>query len=197
MNYYRARTPSWLIVTVVAVTCAVLTVTAVREYIARVRITERARVVTEAAALERSVRADMASAWQIELDSLRLLATSRDTVVQRVLRVVHDTSWLPADTSTAVRYGACRVTLDTLASECAAFRVTASAALAVADSLHRADSASAHTFALVATVARDSLADARRAAATMVSRGTLWKNRAEYGAVGTATGVVLCLLFCR
>ena len=92
-------------------------------------------------------------------DSLRLALADVDTVLVRRLTVVHDTSWLPADTAAPVRLAACRVQLDSLAQSCASFRETATIALAKADTIQRRDSAAIAGLSLrLATIRRaDSL----------------------------------------
>ncbi|MCO4101064.1 MAG: hypothetical protein HEQ38_17055 [Gemmatimonas sp.] len=120
----------------------VLTVRAIREDERRVVLLEGAALFAKA-----SARTD---ALVRERDSLRVVVARVDTVLVSRLRTVRDTAWLPADTSAPVRLAACRLALDSLATDCERYRVTATAALANADSLHRADSTAAHAQAIIA-----------------------------------------------
>ena len=148
-RYYRPRYAPVVWGVVIALALAAALVFAHRATVAVAVAAERAAVLADGASLLALSQAHSA-AIRRERDSLRAVVARVDTVLVTRLRTVRDTAWLPADTSPVVRLAACRATLDTLASDCERFRVTASKALANADSLHRADSAAAHAQAIIA-----------------------------------------------
>lgn len=150
-----------------------------------VRQAERTRVLAEATGVSRALLDAQRAAWQQERAALMVAAGRRDTVLRTRLRTVVDTAWLPADTTPAVRYLACRAQLDTLASACAAYRDTASAALAAADSLHAADTAALTRAGLAVVAVRDTLRTAR----TEAARKPGWRGVLVAGAVGLLAGV--------
>jgi hypothetical protein len=114
------------------VTAGVLTVKAIRD-------NERAAVLRESdALLQQSLAHSRALAR--ERDSLLAVVATVDTVLITRIRRVRDTTWIPADTSPVVVLAACRAELDALATACESYRVAATAALAHADTLRRADS---------------------------------------------------------
>ena len=138
-RYYRPRYAPVVWGVVIALALAAALVFAHRATVAVAVAAERAAVLADGASLLALSQAHSA-AIRRERDSLRAVVARADTVLVTRLRTVRDTAWLPADTSPVVRLAACRATLDTLASDCERFRVTASKALANADSLRRADS---------------------------------------------------------
>jgi len=165
----------------------------VRQYAHWSRADERQRVFAAADSLGAHSLSAARARWARERDSLAALVRQRDTVLIRSVRRVRDTTWLPRDTTPAVRLAACRVELDTLAATCDAFRVTAAAALAAADSQHVVDSAS-RALLLVSRVAdRDTIADVRRALARAPSWGTVVKT----AGVAAVVAAGACFFFCR
>lgn len=112
-----------------------------RSTVQAIRQDERLRVLAEGDQLAALANNARAAELRRVRDSLRVALADVDTVLVRRLKVVHDTTWLPADTASPVRLAACRVQLDSLALSCASFRETATTALAKADSIIRRDSA--------------------------------------------------------
>ena len=139
MSYYRRSYTPVLWGVVIALALAAALVFAHRAAVAAAVAAERTKVLGEGEALLRLSLAHSA-ALKREADSLRAVVAHVDTVIVSRLRTVRDTAWLPADTSPVVRLAACRAQLDTIATDCERFRATATAALANADSLRRADS---------------------------------------------------------
>lgn len=127
-----------------------------------IRRDERRQVLAEGATLADLRLEAERRQWARERDSLQALVAQVDTVVRVRIRHVLDTLWLPADTSPAVRLSACRVTLDQLAADCDTYRRTASAALAKADVLHRADSLAVAALSARVVLLRDSLSHTAR-----------------------------------
>jgi hypothetical protein len=148
VSYYRRSYAPVVWGVVIALALAAALVFAHRATVAVAVAAERAAVLADGASLLALSQAHSA-AIRRERDSLRAVVARVDTVLVTRLRTVRDTAWLPADPSPVVRLAACRATLDTLASDCERFRVTASKALANADSLHRADSATAHAQSII------------------------------------------------
>lgn len=155
-----------LLLTVVGVlTLLALVAAAVVSWRDAIREAERTRVLAEADGVARGLLSAQRATWQRERDSLIAATGRRDTVLRTRLQVVRDTQWLPADTSPAVRLFACRAQLDTLATACAAYRDTATAALDAADRLHAADTAALGRAAVAVVAVRDTLRNERQAAA--------------------------------
>ena len=161
-RYMRPGIPSWLWGIIIACALALALWLAGRQTVAAIREDERAKVLAEGQSLVGAALAIQRAQWARERDSLRALVHRADTVLVTRLRHVRDTAWLPADTAAPVRLRACMAQLDSLAAECAAFRVTATAALALADSAQRRDSAviAGLSLQLAATQRADSLARA-------------------------------------
>lgn len=147
-TYYRPRYAPVIWGVVIALALAAALVFAHRAAVASAVAAERATVLREGETLFRLAQAH-SEAIRRERDSLRAVVARVDTVLVHRLRTVRDTAWLPADTSPVVRLAACRAQLDSLATDCERFRATATAALANADSLHRADSVSAHAQSII------------------------------------------------
>ncbi len=153
-TYYRPRYAPVVWGVVIALALAAALVFAHRATVAVAVAAERAAVLADGASLLALSQAHSA-AIRRERDSLRAVVARVDTVLVTRLRTVRDTAWLPdtilptsANRSAAVMT-ACRAQLDTLATDCERFRVTATKALANADSLHRADSAAAHAQSII------------------------------------------------
>jgi hypothetical protein len=147
-TYYRPRYAPMIWGVVIALALAAALVFAHRATVAVAVAAERAAVLADGASLLALSQAHSA-AIRRERDSLRAVVARVDTVLVSRLRTVRDTAWLPADTSPVVRLASCRAQLDTLATDCERFRATATAALANADSLRRADSTAAHAQAVI------------------------------------------------
>lgn len=157
MSYYRRSYAPVVWGVVIALALAAALVFAHRATVAVAVAAERAAVLADGASLLALSQAHSA-AIRRERDSLRAVVARVDTVLVTRLRTVRDTAWLPADTSPVVRLAACRATLDTLATECALFRASATLALAAADSLAvtQSDAAKAAAWQLAAiTRSRD------------------------------------------
>lgn len=148
MSYYRRSYTPVLWGVVIALAIAAGLVFAHRAAVASAVAAERAKVLGEGEALLRLSLAHSADLKR-EADSLRVLVAHVDTVVVSRLRTVRDTAWLPADTSPVVRLAACRAQLDTLATDCERFRATATAALANADSLRKAQDKAAEAQSVI------------------------------------------------
>ena len=191
--YYRPRVPFWLWLAVLVAALLAVVVFAARGAVGSLRAQERRRVYAEAQAWASQITPTERAAWRRQADSLRAVVTGRDTVLVTRLRTVRDTAWLPADTSPAVRLVACRAALDSLADDCDAFRVSAVAALAVADTVHRADSVTGRALLFATVAARDSLRTAQR----QRDRAPTWRTVGSVGVVSMSAGALLCLVFCR
>lgn len=193
-RYYRGGATATLWGVVIALALALALWFAGRATVATIdataRVEERAKVLAEGAALRDASLALAYRRWTVERDSLRALAALRDTVLVSRLRVVHDTTWLPADTTPTVRLFACRMQLDSLATACEAFRVTATRALAVADSQRTADTAI--TSALSVQLAAIRRADAEKAG-KLASRNR-WRT-IERGVCGGALAFGIFTVF--
>lgn len=185
-RYYRgANTTLWGIVIALALALALWFAgrATVAQIDASARDDERAKVLKEGAALRDASLSLAYRRWAHERDSLRALVDQRDTVLINRLRTVHDTAWLPADTAPTVRYAACRAQLDSIATECAAFRAAANRARLVSDSQHVADTSALRGITL-------QLAAVRRADSTKASRLVARSNwrAAERGACIASVG---------
>jgi hypothetical protein len=157
VSYYRRSYAPVIWGVAIALALAAALVFAHRATVAVAVAAERAAVLADGASLLALSQAHSA-AIRRERDSLRAVVARVDTVLVSRLRTVRDTAWLPADASPVVRLAACRATLDTLASECAQFRASATLALAAADSLAvtQSDAARAAAWQLAAiTRSRD------------------------------------------
>jgi hypothetical protein len=170
VSYYRRSYAPVVWGVVIALALAAALVFAHRATVAVAVAAERAAVLADGASLLALSQAHSA-AIRRERDSLRAVVARVDTVLVTRLRTVRDTAWLPADPSPVVRLAACRATLDTLASDCERFRVTASKALANADSLHRADSATAHAQSIITA----GITRSRDAALTQLASRGKWR----------------------
>lgn len=138
MTYYRAdRSILWVVGGLLLFWCGVF-YAGYRWLNARDRGVRRAALEQVQAAATLTLT-QARNEWAHERDSLVALVGQRDTVLRarlvRVETIVHDTV-----TPVAVAFPRCVAQLDTLAQSCEQYRATASAALAVSDSLHRADS---------------------------------------------------------
>lgn len=187
MSYYRPRLPDWLWMLLAAFALILLSYYAVREGVRAIRADERATVYREANQWAAVGLSWQRAAWAKERDSLRLAVARVDTVLRTRLTIVQDTTWLPADTTPAVRLTACRAVLDTVASVCAQFRAQATAALEVADSLLRADSVRIVGLGFVASAARDSL----NVAQVAVAKRPTWRAVVGWSVSSLAAGMVL------
>lgn len=132
--------------------------------------------------------------WSRERDSLVAAAAVRDTVlverIRTVRRIITDTVVsrdTAPDDSTLLH--ACTA----LANDCDSFRVTATAALAAADSVRRADSLAAVRLIYGGLATRDSLQSVRK----KLDRAPSWKTTAGVGFTAAAAGVLLCVVLCR
>lgn len=117
-----------------------------RATVTQIRQDERTRVLAEGERVASAISAAERAHWQHAVDSLRAAASAVDTVLDTVFLRAKAESRAPippASDTTALLASvrSCRATLDTLASTCAAFRATATAALAAADTVQRRDSA--------------------------------------------------------
>lgn len=188
MKYVKERT--WdrvLIAGTVLVVFAVLlsAVLGVRTLVEAARVDARARVVRDMATTTQALLTGLSRTWARERDSLRVLVAQRDTVlVTRVARV-RTVDTLTLTDTIVVRDALTQCAA--LAQTCDAFRATATAALAVADSQHVADSvrivATATRGAVLVTAVTDSL----RVAERRISRRPTWK--AMVASVATAVSV--------
>ena len=153
--------------------------------------TERGRLaaVRDADAAAQLVWPAERARWGRERDSLIALTAARDTVLVTRIRTVRQilTDTLHQTDTLVVR--AC----GELADGCAAFRATATAALALADSTRSADSSARVALGLRLVTSNDSLRRARRA----LDRAPTWRTTVEVGVVGSALGVVICAVLCR
>ncbi len=151
---------------------------------AAIRQDERERINGEAAvtsarfALERALTAR-------RIDSLTQLKERADTVLRTRVRIVHDTSWLPVDTSPTVRYAACRAQLDTLAIDCETFRARAGEQLAATTEAWNDEKAAGRATSLQLATARRSAErqatqhkwERRVCAASVIGNVFQWRTR--------------------
>lgn len=105
---------------------------------------ERTAVLAEGDALLRVALAQ-GDSLRRQVDSLRIEAAHRDTVLVHTIERARSEAAQPvppaSDTAALVAaVRSCRATLDTLVTDCDAFRATANAALAAAQEQHAADS---------------------------------------------------------
>lgn len=139
MTYDRPRLAPVVVGVVLALALLLALWCAVRATITAIRTDERAAVLRAGEAILTQSLVTLRAVAH-ERDALRAVVRQRDTVLVTRLRTVRDTAWVPVDTTPVVRDAACRAQLDTLASDCDAFRVSATAALASADTMRRRDS---------------------------------------------------------
>lgn len=157
MTYYRAERPRsllWIVLGLLAFWAGVF-------YAGHAWLNARDRDVRRAALeqVQTAITFTLTrerNTWARERDSLASLVGQRDTVLRtqivRVATLVHDTVTPPA-----VAYPRCLASLDTLAQSCEQYRATASATIAVGDSLHRADSLRVRILGARVTASADSL----------------------------------------
>lgn len=131
-SYYRPPTERIVWGVVIALALALALLFASRGTAAAIRADERERVEQSAQQLLNEGRLERDRLLD-EVDSLRSVVAHVDTVLRTRLVRVRDTAWLPADTSGPVRLDACRAELDAVSTDCERFRVTATTALAAAD----------------------------------------------------------------
>lgn len=139
MSYYRPAPTRFVWGVVIALALAVALFFAARASVDAIRQDERATVLREGDALLRDALVRGATLAR-ERDSLAAVVAQVDTVLVTRIRRIRDTAWLPADTSPTVVLRACRAQLDSLATDCDAFRHAATTALAKADTSRRSDS---------------------------------------------------------
>ncbi len=149
------------------------------------RADERAAFMREGDALTRLALA-RGDALAREADSLRASVAHVDTVMVTRLRTIRDTAWL-RDTAPAVALPACLAQLDSLATDCDAFRRAATTALAQADTIRRGDSTVIAGLSL-------QLAAVRRADSVRATQGTR-RSRVRWLAGGVCAGAVTHSLF--
>lgn len=209
--YYRPRVPSWVIAAAVAVIGAALGVWFVVSTVARLQLAERTRteerIYREANAWATAVVNVQTQRLNRELDSLRALTASQDNALQhsteqarvalhRLAYAIAHPDSTPTETVT-VRVSTAINACTAAVNDCEQFRATALTRFAKSDSMHEADSTAIRQASLHLVAKSDTLDRIRASTAHLVSRSTLWKNRAEYGVVGAATGALLCLIFCQ
>lgn len=141
-----------------------------------IRQDERQRVLTEGHELLEQALAE-GQRLAGERDSLRVLVGQRDTLlIERIVQAKQEAA-LPippaSDTSALVAaVRSCRATLDTLATECEAFRAMATAALAKADTSAQRDAAVMAGLTMqLAVIRRDDSTKAARA-----QRASKWRT---------------------
>ena len=183
-RWYRG-TPPWLwgVVISLALLCALgwggwLT-------LSWARADERAAVVREGDALTQLALARGDSLAR-EAAALRAAVAHVDTVLVTRIRRIRDTAWL-RDTAQAVALPACRAQLDSLATDCDAFRRAATTALAQADTITRRDAAAIAGLSL-------QLAAIRRADSTTAAGGGRW-SRVRRAADAVCVGSVAAHFF--
>lgn len=189
-RYYRG-VPEWLWVSLAILAGLVVFVLMARWSITAAEERGRASAFADAKAEAELVWPAERATWARQYDSLAQLTRQRDTVLETRLAVVHDTMWLPADTTPAVRYAACRAELEGLADECAAFRVSATAALARGDSLRVADSLKAVGLILGQVETASALRRVERERDRRPTWGTTVQACTVTGAVAFVGGVLL------
>ena len=193
MTYYRPRVPSWLSTVLILTALLAALVFAGRATVDAIRDGERQRVYREAHQWASAAVVVQRERFAKERDSLRKETGKLDTVLDVRLKTIRDTTWLPADPSPAVRLAACRVQLDTLASECAAFRASALATMAADDSLRKADSLRIAVLLFAKVADKDSIRRFEKA----LDHKPSWSTVAKGMGTGVAVGALLCLIYCR
>lgn len=192
MSYYRPRVPSWL--STVLILTAPLAAFVYAGFATRdaIRDGERQRVYNEAHQWASATVVAQRERFAKERDSLRKETGRVDTLLKVRLKTIRDTTWLPADTSPAVRLAACRVQLDTLATECEAFRATATATMAADDSLRKADSLRIAGLIMGKVADKDSI----RTLTIDAKKGPTWTTVGKGVLGGAITGAIICAIKC-
>lgn len=155
--HYAPRDRSWLWLTLGIMTVITLACFAGRQFLRNHDAAVRAAVFAQAELhAARSVTMQR-TAWARRFDSLATTTRQRDTVlvtrIQRVRELVTRADTVRDTVSATAALQQCTA----LASDCEAFRSSATTALLVADSLHRADSLRVHLFALQKVASSDSI----------------------------------------
>lgn len=192
MSYYRPRVPSWLWVTLLITAGLFAVVVLGRATVASIKDGERQRVYREAHQWASATVVVQRERFSKERDSLRKETGKLDTVLDVRLKTIRDTTWLPADPSPVVRLAACRVQLDSLASECAAFRASALATMAADDSLRRLDSLRIAGLIMGKVADKDTI----RALSIKVDKGPTWTTVGKGVLGGAITGAIICAIKC-
>lgn len=167
-RYYRPAAP-WMVHAAILLALGIGLLFAARATVGAIRQGERDRLADQAAVLSAQFDAERARLVQ-QIDSMSRVTAKADTVLRTRLRTVHDTAWIPIDTNPAVRYAACRAQLDSLATDCEAFRASVTATIAATTSAWEREGA-AHRATML------QLAAARRDAERQAVRQT-WERRA-------------------
>lgn len=186
MSYYRPSPARLVWGIVIALALAVALFFGARASVDAIRQDERATVLREGETLLREALARGATLAR-ERDSLAAVVAHVDTVLVTRIRRIRDTAWMPADTSPVVVLRACRAQLDSLATDCDAFRHAATTALAKADTSRRGDSTviAGLSWQLAALRRADSIKAAGAA------RGTKWRA----AGVGVCAGSLAAHVF--
>lgn len=125
-----------------------------------------------------------------ERDSLlHVLADRGRDLELRIVRV-RDTSWLPADTTPAVRLRACRAELDGMTDACAAFKATATRTITGLTTSLAAESAKVVTATLRADTVRAAYQDTVARVTRQRDKKPGWKGVVTGTVVGALTGAV-------
>lgn len=192
MSYYRPRVPAWLWVTLLITAALFAVVVLGRATVDAIKDGERQRVYREAHQWASATVVAQRERFAKERDSLRKETGRVDTLLKVRLKTIRDTTWLPADTSPAVRLAACRVQLDTLATECEAFRATATATMAADDSLRKADSLRIAGLIMGKVADKDSI----RTLTIDAKKGPTWTTVGKGVLGGAITGAIICAIKC-
>lgn len=192
MSYYRPRVPSWL--STVLILTALLAALVYAGFATRdaIRDGERQRVYREAHQWASATVVVQRERFAKERDSLRKETGRVDTLLKVRLKTIRDTTWLPADPSPVVRLAACRVQLDTLAAECAAFRASALATMAADDSLRKADSLRIAALLFAKVADKDSI----RTLTIKVEKAPTWMTVGKGFVGGVIVGAIICAIKC-
>ena len=166
---------------------ALLVVLAARQWLSNRDARVRLDTITEANRHAETFRTMQNAAWQRRYDSLRVDTRRRDTVLVTRVRTVRElVAALPVQQAdTALRV--CVAAVDTLATDCERFRVSATAALVAADSLHQADTTRIAAMALDRVLASDSIATA----ITQRNHRPSWTQALGVGAVLGGIGYII------
>ena len=192
MTYYRPRVPSWLWVTLLITAGLFAVVVLGRATVASIKDGERQRVYNEAHKWASATVVVQRERFAKERDSLRKETGKLDTLLKVRIKTVHDTSWLPADPSPVVRLAACRVQLDSLATECEQFRATALKTMAADDSLKKADSVRIATLIMGKVADKDTI----RRLTIDAKKGPTWTTVGKGVLGGLITGAIICAIKC-
>lgn len=133
-------------------------------------------------------RADAAA--RRERDSLLHVLADRGRELELRIVRVRDTSWLPADTTPAVRLRACRAELEGLSTSCTAFRATATRTIATLQTTLAADSARLVAAVLRADTVRAAYQDSVAAARDQRDRKPGWRGVGIGTALGALAGLI-------